>query len=73
MIQVEHYQEDCIGCHYCVDLLPAYYKMDFSQGRAVLIGASGTPLHLLLPDTEKKDFDKVVRICPTEVIRVKKI
>ncbi|MCF8295187.1 MAG: ferredoxin [Bacteroidales bacterium] len=72
MIKIEHFQENCIGCHYCVDILPAYYRMDFSQGRAMLIGATGSPLSLILPDSELRVFERVTKVCPTDVIKIQK-
>lgn len=73
MIKIEHHIAECIGCHYCVDILPAYYRMDFKEGRAMLIGAEGNPLALILPDSELSGFQHASRVCPTEVIRIKKI
>lgn len=73
MIKIEHHSEECIGCHYCVDILPTYYQMDYNEGRAVLIGANGNPPSLLLPDTELNVFRHASLVCPTAVIQIKKV
>ncbi len=74
MLKIIHYRWKCIGCGYCVEVAPAYYRMDLNDGKVDLLDAETTNEYhyLLLPNTERKLFEQAKNVCPTAVIKIEK-
>ncbi|SDE56086.1 ferredoxin [Riemerella columbipharyngis] len=76
MIIITLQREKCIGCNYCAEFAPEFFRMSKKDGKSVL-----------LKSKEKKGFhtvktpfpdafepcDKASKACPVNIISVKKI
>ncbi|HNR49497.1 MAG TPA: ferredoxin [Bacteroidia bacterium] len=76
MIVVTLQRDKCIGCNYCVEFAPEYFRMSKKDGKSVL-----------LQSTEKRGFhtmktkqqsalevcDKAAKACPVKIISVKEV
>ncbi len=76
MVIVTLQRDKCIGCNYCEEFAPEYFRMSKKDGKSVL-----------LKSTEKKGFftlktpipealevcDKAAKACPVKIISVKMI
>ena len=74
MVIVTLQREKCIGCNYCAEFAPEYFRMSKKDGKSVL-----------LRSTEKKGFytiktpiaealepcEKAAKACPVNIISVK--
>ncbi|QCX52926.1 ferredoxin [Elizabethkingia sp. JS20170427COW] len=76
MVIITLQRDKCIGCNYCAEFAPEFFRMSKKDGKSVL-----------LKTTEKKGFytlktpiddsfdtaDKAAKACPVKIISVKKI
>lgn len=76
MIVVTLQRDKCIGCNYCVEFAPEYFRMSKKDGKSVLLNS-----------TERKGFqtiktknpdaaeacEKAAQACPVKIISVKEI
>lgn len=76
MIVITLQREKCIGCNYCAEFAPEYFRMSKADGKSVL-----------LKSTEKKGFftvktrdmqaleslEKAGSACPVKIISVKDV
>ena len=72
MIKITQFRKKCIGCAYCEEIAPSFWKMNQEDGKIDLIGGSGNSDTFSL-DTFDEDLELIIRtveICPTKVIRV---
>lgn len=75
MIKITQFRNKCIGCGYCEEIAPEYWKMNAVDGKVDLIGASGKNEMFSL-DTFDEDLELILRtieVCPTKVIRVQNL
>ena len=75
MVIVTQIRERCIGCNYCVEIAPAYWRMSKKDGKSVLLGAKEKKGHFTIK-TGDEDFDenqKAAKACPVNIIKVSQI
>lgn len=73
MITVIHQRAKCIGCNYCVELAPDYWRMSKKDGKAVLLGAIDKKgfYSLKMRDDEADANHKAAKACPVNIIQVR--
>lgn len=76
MVVITLQRDKCIGCNYCEEFAPNYFRMSKKDGKSVLLHA-----------TEKKGFhtvktpmpgafeeaDRAAKACPVKIIKVKQL
>ena len=86
MVIVTLQREKCIGCNYCAEFAPEYFRMSKKDGKSVLL-KSVEKKGVLLRSTEKKGFftlksyddsifedcEKAQKACPVKIISTKKL
>jgi ferredoxin len=73
MITVTHQRAKCIGCNYCVELAPDYWRMSKKDGKAVLLGAVDKKgfYSLRMRDDEADVNLKAAKVCPVNIIKIR--
>ncbi|MCO5230942.1 MAG: ferredoxin [Chitinophagales bacterium] len=73
MATVVHRRNKCIGCNYCVDIAPDFWRMSRKDGKAVLLGAEDKRGNwvLKIPDTDIEINKRAADACPVKVIDVR--
>ncbi len=74
MVRITHYRYKCIGCAYCVEVAPDFWKMNENDGKSDLIG-SKTKNNIQMLITDDLSFDANMRaaeVCPVSCIKVEK-
>ncbi len=74
MVIVTLQREKCIGCNYCEEFAPEYFRMSKKDGKSVLLKSTEkkgfftykTPLHEAF-----EPCDKAAKACPVKIISVK--
>ena len=72
MIVITQVRERCIGCNYCVELAPAYWRMSKKDGKSVLLGAKEKKGCWTVRAGEE-DLDEnlaAAEACPVNIIKV---
>ncbi len=72
MITITQVRERCIGCNYCVELAPAYWRMSKKDGKSVLIG-SREKKGCWSIKAVNEDLDENIaaaEACPVNIIKV---
>ncbi len=72
MITVTQQRAKCIGCNYCVELAPEYWRMSKKDGKAVLLGSFAKKgFHSIkLRDDEAEENEKALKACPVNIISI---
>lgn len=76
MVVVTLQRNKCIGCNYCVELAPAYFRMSKKDGKTVLLHSEEKRgFHTLkIADNEAlESCDQAAKACPVKIISVKLI
>ncbi|MRT15513.1 ferredoxin [Vitellibacter sp. q18] len=76
MVVVTLQRNKCIGCNYCVELAPAYFRMSKKDGKTVLLHSEEKrDFHTLkIADNEAfENADQAAKACPVKIISVKLI
>jgi ferredoxin len=76
MVIVTLQRDKCIGCNYCEEFAPEYFRMSKKDGKSVLLKSTEkkgfftikTPLHEAF-DT----CDRAAKACPVKIISVKEV
>ncbi len=66
----------CIGCNYCVELAPAYFRMSKKDGKTVLLHSeekSGFFTHKIVNNAEFEICERASKACPIKIITTKLI
>jgi ferredoxin len=63
----------CIGCNYCVEIAPEFWRMSRKDGKSVLLGAEDKRGNFVLkiPDTNFELHKKAADVCPVKIIDVR--
>jgi ferredoxin len=63
----------CIGCNYCVEIAPEFWRMSRKDGKSVLLGAEDKRGNFVLkiPDTDFDLHKKAADVCPVKIIDVR--
>lgn len=72
MTRIKHFRDKCIGCAYCVEIAPEFWKMNAEDGRCDLIGSyrQSNFYELQIFEDEIQKNQKVATICPSKCIRL---
>ncbi len=72
MAKVIQVRNKCVGCAYCVEIAPEFWRMNDEDGRCDLIGAKNhNGLYVLdIFQDEISKSQKSAEICPSTCIRV---
>lgn len=66
-------RKKCIGCNYCVELAPEFWRMSRKDGKSVLLGAEDKRGNFVLKITEA-DVEvnkRAATACPVNIIDVR--
>ncbi|HEY8403346.1 MAG TPA: ferredoxin [Flavobacteriales bacterium] len=76
MVIITLQRDKCIGCNYCEEFAPEYFRMSKKDGKSVLLKSQEkkgfhtfkTPQHAALETCEK-----AAKACPVKIISVKSV
>lgn len=71
MVRIIHQRAKCIGCNYCVEVAPATWRMEDSDGKASLIGAKQKKdfFILITTDDNLEANIEAQNLCPVKIIK----
>ena len=76
MVIITLQRDKCIGCNYCAEFAPEYFRMSKKDGKSVLLKSTDKKGFLTLktpmPDAFE-ECDKAAKACPVKIISVKDI
>lgn len=63
----------CIGCNYCVELAPEFWRMSRKDGKSVLLGAEDKRGNFVLKISEAdvEQNRRAAEACPVKIIDVR--
>ena len=76
MVIVTLQREKCIGCNYCAEFAPEYFRMSKKDGKSVLLkSVEKKGFHTLKISIEDayESCEKAAKACPVKIISVKSI
>jgi len=76
MVIITLQRSKCIGCNYCVEAAPEYWRMSKKDGKCTLVhSVNKKGFHTLktLDDSAFEQNNKAGEICPVKIISVKRI
>ena len=76
MVIVTLQREKCIGCNYCAEFAPEYFRMSKKDGKSVLLkSVEKKGFHTLKTPIEDayEPCKKAAKACPVKIISVKSI
>ncbi len=74
MVRVIHYRYKCIGCAYCAEVAPEFWKMSEQDGKSDLIGAQtkNEIQQLVTDDLSYAPNKQAADVCPVSCIKVER-
>lgn len=75
MIVITQQRDKCIGCNYCVEIIPRRWCMSKKDGKSTLIGATNRKgfYTVYVGKDEFEENIKAAQVCPVNIIKVKHI
>ncbi len=76
MIIVTLQRDKCIGCNYCAEFAPEFFRMSKKDGKSVLLkSVEKKGFHTLkIPQHDALEpCDKAAKACPVKIISVREI
>ncbi len=76
MVVVTLQRNKCIGCNYCVELAPNYFRMSKKDGKTVLLHSEekrGFFTLKISDNTTFKNCEQAAKACPVKIISTKLI
>ncbi len=76
MVIVTLQREKCIGCNYCAEFAPEYFRMSKKDGKSVLLKTEDRKGFYTLKTPHYSAFEtceKAAKACPVKIISVKEI
>lgn len=76
MVIITLRREKCIGCNYCVELAPEFWRMSKKDGKTVLLHSEekrGVYVRKIANEQEEsyEKNQKAAQACPVKIIEVK--
>lgn len=76
MVIITLQRDKCIGCNYCAEFAPEYFRMSKKDGKSVLLKSMDKKgfftLKTPIPDA-LAPCEKAAKACPVNIISVKEI
>ncbi len=76
MVIITLQRDKCIGCNYCAEFAPDYFRMSKKDGKSVLLRSQDKKgfftLKTPIPDS-LESCEKAAKACPVNIISVKEI
>lgn len=76
MVIVTLQRDKCIGCNYCVEFAPDYFRMSKKDGKSVLLKSVERKGFHTIKTNMPESFelcDKAAKACPVRIISVKEV
>ena len=76
MVVVTLQRNKCIGCNYCVELAPKYFRMSKKDGKCVLLHSEEKRGFFTLKIADNGEFEtceQAAKACPVKIISIKLI
>jgi ferredoxin len=76
MLIITLQRDKCIGCNYCVEFAPEFFRMSKKDGKTVLLKSVEKKGFFTLKTPISEAFevcDKAAKSCPVKIISVKEI
>lgn len=76
MVVITLQREKCIGCNYCAEFAPEYFRMSKKDGKSVLLKSTdkkGFFVHKTLLSDAYEPNKKAADSCPVKIITVKEV
>ncbi|MBS1579341.1 MAG: ferredoxin [Bacteroidetes bacterium] len=76
MVIVTLQRDKCIGCNYCEEFAPEYFRMSKKDGKSVLLQSAEQKGFYTLKTAMPDAFEicnKAAKACPVKIISVKEI
>ncbi len=76
MVVVTLQRNKCIGCNYCVEVAPAYFRMSKKDGKTVLLHSTERKGFFTLKITDNSQLEtceQAAKACPVKIISTKLI
>jgi ferredoxin len=76
MVIITLQRSKCIGCNYCVEAAPAYWRMSKKDGKCTLVHSVNKKGFHTLKTPDDNAFEqnsKAAALCPVKIISVKRI
>lgn len=76
MVIITLQREKCIGCNYCAEFAPEFFRMSKKDGKSVLLKANekkGFHTVKILQHDVFQPCEKAAKACPVNIISVKEI
>lgn len=76
MIVVTLQRDKCIGCNYCAEFAPEFFRMSKKDGKSVLLKAVDKKgFHTLksTAHTALESCEKAAKACPIKIISVREV
>ncbi|MBI3142079.1 MAG: ferredoxin [Bacteroidetes bacterium] len=72
MLRITQLRAKCIGCHACVEAAPHRWRMDRTDGKSTLIGASQKNgyCRIVVGLDELEANQQAAKNCPVHIIRL---
>ncbi|WP_027376592.1 ferredoxin [Kaistella palustris] len=74
MVIITLQREKCIGCNYCAEFAPEYFRMSKKDGKSVLLRTEDRKGFYTLKTQNAEAFEpctKASKACPVNIISVK--
>ena len=74
MVIVTLQRDKCIGCNYCAEFAPEFFRMSKKDGKSVLLKSTEKKGFFTLKTTNsdaQESCDKAAKACPVRIISVK--
>ena len=76
MVIITLQREKCIGCNYCAEFAPEFFRMSKKDGKSVLLKTENKKgfYTLKIPNHDAlEDCEKASKACPVNIIAVKSV
>lgn len=76
MVVVTLQREKCIGCNYCAEFAPEYFRMSKKDGKSVLLKTADKKGFYTMKTPNHEAFEpceKAAKACPVKIISVKEV
>ena len=76
MVVITLQRDKCIGCNYCAEFAPDFFRMSKKDGKSVLLHATDKKgFHTIktFEGDSMESLDKAARACPVKIVSLKQV